>query len=350
GPAPPGSPSFLTGAPFPSLPPPRLLPSPCGLRFPGLLIAPQPFPQGPWCCPSQVSHSLLPGAPRLPLPGSAGFPGLLTVTSPLCPQVTPRCWRGCTARRRPRSARSCRTGRRWRCCCAPRWGCQACWSAAGSSCCGRRARPWCWGCCTRAPPSPWCCRCSATLALYPSLCGVALGGVWGRGLGAVGSLDAPQLLSCCLNAACMALLDAGLPLAALFCGVTCALQPDGTILLDPTARQEQVSPGGGDSSGCALRALLTPVPAGGPRHPHLRHRQQRQEGADGHHQGQLLGGGGERLPRGGFGVWDSLTGASQDLSFSLLVQMQQCLAAAQRAADTIFQFYRDSVRRRYSKC
>lgn len=62
--------------------------------------------------------------------------------------------------------------------------------------------------------------------------------------GAVGFLDPPQLLSCCLNAACMALLDAGLPLTALFCGVTCALQPDGTILLDPTARQEQVSPGG----------------------------------------------------------------------------------------------------------
>lgn len=61
----------------------------------------------------------------------------------------------------------------------------------------------------------------------------------------MGSLDTPpQLLSCCLNAACMALLDAGLPLTTLFCGVTCALQPDGTILLDPTARQEQVSPGG----------------------------------------------------------------------------------------------------------
>uniref|UniRef100_A0A8D2PQH3 Exosome component 5 n=1 Tax=Zosterops lateralis melanops TaxID=1220523 RepID=A0A8D2PQH3_ZOSLA len=30
-------------------------------------------------------------------------------------------------------------------------------------------------------------------------------------------------------------------------------------------------------------------------------------------------------------------------------EMQQCLAAAQRAATTIFQFYRDSVRRRYSK-
>lgn len=30
-------------------------------------------------------------------------------------------------------------------------------------------------------------------------------------------------------------------------------------------------------------------------------------------------------------------------------QMQQCLAAAQRAADAVFQFYRDSVHRRYSK-
>lgn len=75
------------------------------------------------------------------------------------------------------------------------------------------------------------------------------GAVWGKGdserLVLWGPLTHPQLLSCCLNAACMALLDAGLPLATLFCGVTCALQPDGTILLDPTARQEQVSPGGG---------------------------------------------------------------------------------------------------------
>lgn len=122
-----------------------------------------------------------------------------------------------------------------------------------------------------------------------------MGGAGGlRAAGAVGSLDTrPQLLSCCLNAACMALLDAGLPLAALFCGVTCALQPDGTILLDPTARQEQVSPGEAPSSACASRALLTPVPTGGPCNPHLCHRQQREEGADGHHQGQLLCGGGE---------------------------------------------------------
>ncbi|NWT31940.1 EXOS5 protein, partial [Cardinalis cardinalis] len=106
------------------------------------------------------------------------------------------------------------------------------------------------------------------------------------------------LLSCCLNAACMALLDAGLPLAALFCGVTCALQPDGTILLDPTARQEQEA-----------RAILTFAIASSNRK-----------------------------------VLMATTKGSCSVE-----EMQQCLAAAQRAASTIFQFYRDSVRRRYSK-
>ncbi|XP_064260121.1 exosome complex component RRP46 [Passer domesticus] len=111
--------------------------------------------------------------------------------------------------------------------------------------------------------------------------------------------DAGSLLSCCLNAACMALLDAGLPLAALFCGVTCALQPDGAILLDPTARQEQEA-----------RAVLTFAIASSDRK-----------------------------------VLTATTKGSCSVE-----EMQQCLAAAQRAAGTIFQFYRDSVRRRYSKC
>lgn len=180
------------------------------------------------------------------------------------------------------------------------------------------------------------------------------GAVWGKGdserLVLWGPLTHPQLLSCCLNAACMALLDAGLPLATLFCGVTCALQPDGTILLDPTARQEQVSPGGVPSSVRAPRALLTPVSAGGPRHPHLCHRQQREESADGQHQGQLLRGGGEGRPGGVLGCGIPSQGDPHTHHFTPgPAQMQQCLAAAQRAADTIFQFYRDSVRRRYSK-
>lgn len=55
------------------------------------------------------------------------------------------------------------------------------------------------------------------------------------------------------------------------------------------------------------------------------------------------------MPCGGFGVWDSQGDPHTHHFTPGPAQMQQCLAAAQRAADTIFQFYRDSVRRRYSK-
>ncbi|NWR36963.1 EXOS5 protein, partial [Tachuris rubrigastra] len=133
--------------------------------------------------------------------------------------------------------------------------------------------------------------------------------------------DAGSLLSCCLNAACMGLLDAGLPLSSLFCGVTCALGPDGTIALDPTARQEQVSPGRGCPTACAPRAPLTPP-----------------------------------VPQEARAV---LTFAIDSSEKKVLMattkgscsveEMQQCLVTAQRAADTIFQFYRDSLHRRYSK-
>ncbi|NXC23321.1 EXOS5 protein, partial [Corythaeola cristata] len=110
--------------------------------------------------------------------------------------------------------------------------------------------------------------------------------------------DGGSLLSCCLNAACLALLDAGLPLATLFCGVTCALGAAGAIVLDPTRRQEQEA-----------RAVLTFGIAGAEKK-----------------------------------VLMATTKGSCSVE-----EMQQCLAAAQRAADAIFQFYRDSVWRRYSK-
>lgn len=38
----------------------------------------------------------------------------------------------------------------------------------------------------------------------------------------------------------MALVDAGVPMRALFCGITCVLDSDGTLVLDPTAKQEKV--------------------------------------------------------------------------------------------------------------
>lgn len=39
----------------------------------------------------------------------------------------------------------------------------------------------------------------------------------------------------------MALMDAGLPMSFLFCGVTCAIDVDGQIITDPTAAQEKVN-------------------------------------------------------------------------------------------------------------
>lgn len=41
----------------------------------------------------------------------------------------------------------------------------------------------------------------------------------------------------------MALVDAGVPMRALFCGVTCALDSDGNLVLDPTTKQEKVGAG-----------------------------------------------------------------------------------------------------------
>lgn len=92
-------------------------------------------------------------------------------------------------------------------------------------------------CMTTAPyPSP---RFSALLIRrvqcwkWPGVCSL-----WCR----CDSLPAVQLLSCFLNAACMALMDAGLPMSCLFCGVTCAIDSEGQIIVDPTAAQEKVKP------------------------------------------------------------------------------------------------------------
>ncbi|KAM9853752.1 exosome complex component RRP46 [Aulostomus maculatus] len=107
-----------------------------------------------------------------------------------------------------------------------------------------------------------------------------------------------SLLSCFVNAACMALMDAGLPMSRLFCGVTCAIHRDGQIITDPTAAQEAES-----------RALMTFA-------------------IDSKDHKVLMS-----STKGSFSVHE----------------LQQSIAVSQRASEKIFQFYRDSVRRRYSK-
>ncbi|KAL6478651.1 hypothetical protein MHYP_G00120840 [Metynnis hypsauchen] len=110
--------------------------------------------------------------------------------------------------------------------------------------------------------------------------------------------DNGSLLSCYLNAACMALMDAGLPMGRLFCGVTCAIDAESQIITDPTAQQEKES-----------RALMTFA-----------------------------------IDSKDCNVMMSLTKGS----FSVK-ELQQCIAVSQKASKRIFQFYRDSVQRRYSK-
>ncbi|XP_012588904.1 PREDICTED: exosome complex component RRP46 isoform X1 [Condylura cristata] len=110
--------------------------------------------------------------------------------------------------------------------------------------------------------------------------------------------DAGSLLACCLNAACMALVDAGVPMRALFCGVTCALDSDGNLMLDPTTKQEKEA-----------RAVLTFALDSVER--------------------KLL--------------MSTTKGQYSD------TELQQCLAAAQAATQHIFRFYRESLQRRYSK-
>ncbi|XP_062860557.1 exosome complex component RRP46 [Trichomycterus rosablanca] len=110
--------------------------------------------------------------------------------------------------------------------------------------------------------------------------------------------DDGSLLACCLNAACMALMDAGLPMNRLFCGVTCAIDAENRIITDPTAQQEKES-----------RALLTFA-------------------IDSKDHNVMM--------------------SSTKGSFSVK-EMQQCIAVSQKASEQIFQFYRDSVKRRFSK-
>ncbi|XP_026143989.1 exosome complex component RRP46 isoform X2 [Carassius auratus] len=106
--------------------------------------------------------------------------------------------------------------------------------------------------------------------------------------------DDGSLPSCCLNATCMALMDAGLPMSHLFCSVTCAISKDGQIITDPTALQEKES-----------RALLTFA-------------------IDSVEHNVLM--------------------SSTKGSFSLQ-ELQRCIAISQRASEQIFQFYRESVKR-----
>ncbi|XP_057536615.1 exosome complex exonuclease RRP46 homolog isoform X1 [Amaranthus tricolor] len=51
--------------------------------------------------------------------------------------------------------------------------------------------------------------------------------------------DDGSLLPCAINAACAALVDAGIPLKHLAVAICCCLAEDGCVMLDPTKQEEQ---------------------------------------------------------------------------------------------------------------
>ncbi|ESP03795.1 hypothetical protein LOTGIDRAFT_110121 [Lottia gigantea] len=53
-----------------------------------------------------------------------------------------------------------------------------------------------------------------------------------------------SFLACCINSACLALLDASIPLKYLMGAVTCCVTNQGDITLDPTLREEKESVAG----------------------------------------------------------------------------------------------------------
>ncbi|XP_071794917.1 exosome complex component RRP46-like [Asterias amurensis] len=61
--------------------------------------------------------------------------------------------------------------------------------------------------------------------------------------------DAGSLLSCSINASCMALIDAGVPMKCLVAGVTCMLDKEKRLFLDPTDKQTE------DAACCATFAF-----------------------------------------------------------------------------------------------
>ncbi len=49
-----------------------------------------------------------------------------------------------------------------------------------------------------------------------------------------------SLLSAAFSGACLALIDAGIPLSDIMTGVSCVISKDGSMLVDPTLVEEEV--------------------------------------------------------------------------------------------------------------
>lgn len=107
-----------------------------------------------------------------------------------------------------------------------------------------------------------------------------------------------SLLACCINSTCLALLDAGVSMRYLMAAVTCAINDDGDIFMDPNMSQEQ-----------SARAVLTFV-----------------------------------FENCNFEVVTVNAKGCYTLD-----QFQQCLSRCRDASKSVFQFFKDSLSKKLSK-
>ena len=110
------------------------------------------------------------------------------------------------------------------------------------------------------------------------------------------------LESVCLNAACLALLDASVPLKFLLASVTVVMTEDGSIICDPTSKQLS-------SSDCVATSTFVFS---------------------------------NRLPG------PSIVSSYTDGNFSP-TQLQESLTAAHAASQQVFAFYKETLARKFSK-
>ena len=112
------------------------------------------------------------------------------------------------------------------------------------------------------------------------------------------------LLSACVNAACLALLDASVPLRHMLAAVTVVVGEGGQLVCDPTAAQEE-----------AAAATATFIFSN--------------RGAEAGAQPGLV--------------------SSHTVGRLSPAKLQECCAAATTASQAVLQFYRDTIARKFSK-
>ena len=137
------------------------------------------------------------------------------------------------------------------------------------------------------------------------------------------------MVATCINAACLALLDASVPLSFLLAAVTVAVTADGELLVDPTLKQARYAAQIFRNTQIKKYRFTNP----GEKYRNF-NRQVKKASAE------AMFVFSSREEGAVSSVVDGKLGHDQ---------LQQALTAARLASKAIFEFYRETIRRKFSK-